>query len=354
MKKLLICLLLLLALPVGLFFWKGGHYALELAPKLAAALDSPTALQHLECTLNGDDTRLTADITWQPHGSGRIYGLADQGVYVHGNVLILDNGRSYSLPRLQADNDMRRAVFGILAYGRIVKDGDEYLLTAQAEGLELKLSITAGKTVTAASGSFRYKNTAIQGSVTSLPTEPRDIPAAVEDAIVLATMEPPPDLEDALKALVPALEQLKDLEADVSLGVACGVLNLEETVQVAVQNGTALITREGMELEIDLPGILETVEPIPAAVAILRAGEFSQEGDIASFRLALPEGTAGDLCTEAVPQLAELGVRFSDAAAELAISEGRLQTITLTANGKVPFLITEIPITFQAVFSVKP
>jgi hypothetical protein len=49
-----------------------------------------------------------------------------------------------------------------------------------------------------------------------------------------------------------------------------------------------------------------------------------------------------------VPQLADLGIRFGESHAALTIEDARLTSVTMTAEGEVPFLITTIPVAFRA------
>ncbi len=351
MKKLLGMLLVLLAIPVGLFFYKGGHHALALAPKLAdwAAQEQG----ELECALTVGEWALEEQVFWQPQGEARLYGLAERGVYVREGVLFLDNGRAYTLPKLQGTDDLRRLAWGILAYGRVTKEGEVYRLQAEADGWAVHAAFVATDRALSIECDLKLPQFTGKLSVSQLPDQEHPVPEAVLDAIVLAQMEPPVSLEEPLNAIFPALKQLSVIRANVRLGVECGLLNLSEAAELTVENGTAVLTREGVEYRLALPQDWQELSPIAAGLAVLKHGEFRQEGERALFRLALPPEEAAALCQELVPPLAELGLTFDTAYAELCVTAGRLDTVTLTAGGQVPFLITQIPITFTGEFQIK-
>ncbi len=351
MKKLLICLAILLALPVGWFYWKGGHHALELVNKGSKTLAAQTAAQSLELTVNG--TELRTGILWQPQGNGRVYALTDLGVYVQGDVLFLDNGRAWALPEIRGNEDLQRLIWALAAYGRITKEGDVYHITAQREDWSLQGQFTADNHITAMEVTARLPQLQCELRLNEQPQQEHALPPAVQEAMVLAIMERPTSIMEPLKALLPALMQFDDLQAEAALQVECGLLNLEETVAVAVVDHTVLLQRDGVEFRLPLPEELEDLSPTAAALGFLRTGEFRREGDLAILRMELPSKAVSELCTGLVPQLTGLGVTFQQAWAELTITDEHLQTIALGTAGTVPFLFTEIPISFRADFYLR-
>ena len=72
---------------------------------------------------------------------------------------------------------------------------------------------------------------------------------------------------EPLEVLLPAFENLLPLEGDLDLGISCGILELSETVRLAVSDGNATITRDGIIIDLTLPG--EVSELSPAAAALL-------------------------------------------------------------------------------------
>ena len=150
------------------------------------------------------------------------------------------------------------------------------------------------------------------------------------------------------KELLPALEQLIPLEGELSLGVECGILELSETVLLRMDESKAELERKGVTVTLDLPVSPAELEPLPAALLLLRNGDFILDGQNASIRITLPPETAGALCAALVPQIEGLDMTFAESQAELTITDGRFRTVTLNAGGEVPFLVTTIPLSFSA------
>jgi hypothetical protein len=53
-----------------------------------------------------------------------------------------------------------------------------------------------------------------------------------------------------------------------------------------------------------------------------------------------------------VPQLSNLGIRFGESHAALTIEDAALRSVTMTAEGEIPFLITTIPVAFRAELTI--
>ena len=368
MKKALIVILALLLLLTGLFFWKGGHHALVLADILDDWLDADDADQSLTVLVqipgfqvDGETGRvepniqqlsLNTDTFWTEYADRPLFGLTAQGVtaYTHGKYLYMDTGKAYALPDMSGlRSSARQLAWGLLLHGRMSKQGDTYELSMDTEELELYLDITADSAVR--SGSIMAvlpDDTAVHVSMTSLPATPHSIPKEVLDAMVRTKMEPPMALTEPLEVLLPALEQLIPLEGELALGVECGILELSETVTLRMDTQKAELERKGVIVTLDLPVSPAELEPLPAALLLLRNGDFILDGKNASIRTTLPPEASGALCAALVPQIEGLGMTFSESQAELTITDGRFRTVKLNAGGEVPFLVTTIPLSFSA------
>lgn len=361
MKKvltLLLALVLILVLAAaGIFFWKGGHHALYLADAAMEWLESDESDQTVRIEVNG--ISLSAQTFWMELDDELVYGLEAEGyaVYLRENVLYMDSGAAYTLPPMVPDMDqVYRLLAGAVLYGRIEKKDGVYHFTMEAEELTLSADLTAGEELQnlSLSGAFLWNGEPVQltASMAQTPEQVHTLPEAVADAMVRAEIEPPLPLTEPLNVLLPALEQLLPLEADVELGVECGILSLSETADLTIENGKAALIREGIILELALPAELSELSPAAGALLFLRSGEFSREGSAAAFRVSLPAEATAELVGQLVPQAAELGITFKSSKAVLHIMDKRLTRVTLTAEGSVPFLFTTIPVSFAATFDI--
>ena len=67
---------------------------------------------------------------------------------------------------------------------------------------------------------------------------------------------------------------------------------------------------------------------------------------------SLPPETTGQLCTALVPEIGNFSMTFGESKAIVSIQDGALSTVTLTAAGEVPFLVTTIPLAFHAELNI--
>lgn len=372
MKKTLIMVAVLLLILGGLFFWKGGHHALFLADRLEDWLDSDAGAATLtldyqppEFEVDPETGRLTplsgqfslsAEGGWCEFDDDTLYSLTMGPVsaYVLDDVVCLDSGRAYTLPDLStlsgSAGDLRT---GLLLYGRVTKDGDTYTVSMDTKELELTVKITADKTITSVTGSALLSDgTQITGSV--VPHEPMSaaIPDAVSDALLRSKTEPPVAVTELLDVVLPAMENLMPLSGELTLGVECGILEVSETADFRLSGNKAELERSGIIVTIDLPRELEGADPTALALLLLRNGEFSQENGVSSFRIVLPSETTNELCASLVPQIRELGMDFSESQALLTFSEGALRTVSMNAEGSVPFLFSPLPVSFRAELNI--
>lgn len=375
MKKLLIVLLALILLFGGLFLWKGGHHAVFLADQLEEWADQDAADLFLTVSVSrptvtvreGADTfapevdqlSLTSNAFWTEYGDDRVYGLTAGGytAYLLDDILYMDTGNAYALPRFDGlEGSLRELAAGLILHGRVTRDGNVYRLDMEREELTLRASVTLDPEVRSISVQlqFPYEGTPLSLQAIAYPkaVSAHPIPAAVTDAIVHAAMEPPMALTEPLELLIPALSDLMPLQADVTLGVECGILTLSETVGLSFDGDSASLTRNGETVPLTLPEGLEKADPAVLALALLRSGSFSRSGDAAEFRVPIPAEQLSAPAFELLPQLEALGIDFQDGVLVLRIQGEKLVRMDLSASGQVPFLLTTIPLRFTAEFHI--
>ena len=371
MKKTLIVILALLFVLGGLFFWKGGHHAIVLSERMEEWLDEDTADQTLSLMISAPGARvdengtvrphiqqyaLNADSFWTEYADRPLFGLTAQGMtaWTDGKNLYMDTGNAYALPELsQARKDLRKLAVGMLLHGRVTKHDDTYSLTMKTEELELYVDITADTRVQAMDlMAILPDDTAVNLSIVPKTAQAHPVPQEVTDAIVHAKMEPPMDIREPLELLLPALEELLPLEGDLTLGVESGILKLEETVKLRLNSEKAELERKGVIVTLDLPVEPATLEPLGAALLLLRNGDFLIDGSDAQIHVTLPPEATDQLCAALVPELENLGFAFGESKAVVSIQSGKLSAVTLSAAGEVPFLATTIPLSFHAELNI--
>lgn len=371
MKKVLIVILALLLILGGLFFWKGGHHAIFLSEVMEEWLDEDTADQSLTLMLMKPDITvddrgqakpvvrqisLNADSFWTEYHDRPLFGLTAEGVtaWTDGKNLYMDTGKAYALPELsQVRKSLRELAVGMLLRGRVTKQNDTYSLTMKAEELELDVDIIADSRVqTVNLTAVLPDETAVQLSLTSKDPVSHPVPQEVADAMVHAKMEPPMDIREPLELLIPALEELLPLEGDLTLGVESGILKLEERVRLRLSSEKAELVRKGVIVSLDLPMDTAALEPLGAALLLLRNGDFLIEGSDAQIHVTLPPEATDQLCAALVPELENLGFAFEESKTVLSIQGGKLSAVTLSAAGEVPFLVTTIPLSFHAELNI--
>ena len=371
MKKVLIVILALLLILGGLFFWKGGHHAIFLSEIMEEWLDEDTADQSLTLMLMKPDITvddrgqakpvvrqmtLNADTFWTEYHDRPLFGLTAQGMtaWTDGKNLYMDTGKAYALPELSRfRKDLRELAVGMLLHGRVTKQNNTYSLTMKTEELELYVDISADNRVQAVNlTAVLPDDSCVQLSITAKDPVSHPVPQEVADAMVHAKMEPPMDIREPLELLIPALEGLLPLEGDLTLGVESGILKLEETVKLRLSSETAELERKGVIVTLELPVEPAALEPLGAALLLLRNGDFLISGSDAEIKVTLPAETTGQLCATLVPELGNLGMTFGESKAVISIHNGAFSEITLSAAGEVPFLVTTIPLSFHAELNI--
>ena len=155
-------------------------------------------------------------------------------------------------------------------------------------------------------------------------------------------------LSEPLEILLPALRNFLPLRGDLTLGVECGILNLSESVVLRMDEEKAELERKGEMIPLPLPVDLSQADPTALALLLLRNGTFSRDEISAEIRLDLPTEATNTLCAALVPQIQNLGIEFGESQALLTFRDNALRSVTMTADGEVPFLITTIPVSFRA------
>ncbi len=345
MRKLFAVLGVLLLLVTGLFFYKGGYHALAVLPKLEGLLSQDSGSYLAEVHVNGDEAVFQSPLQWEGSGEKRIWSLPEYGVYVQEEILVLDNGKAYELEMPELPDNL---LWGLVLHGRMTRGNDgQYAFNAEADGWSLNVRITCPEKVDNADLQLTYPGGTLGLFLAPEDTPPAPVSQTVRDALVLANMEEPMELSEPLKALTPLME-LDSLAADVTLGVECGLLNLTESARLTVENGNCTVTRQGVEFEIALGENGTAFNPLPLGLALLKYGEYTPTESGAIFQIDLPTAETEAICAQLVPQLADLGLTFNTASATLTVGREKLQSLTLTAGGTVPFLFSDIPIGFTA------
>lgn len=367
MKKALILFLALILILGGLFIWKGGHHALVLAKEMEDWLDEDAGDQSLTLQLSiptfvSDEEiepvvrqmSLFADTFWTEHNDRTVYGLTASGysIYLSNNTLYMDNGTAYALPELRTYTaQLREFLTGLLVYGRVTKTDRSYRVEMEHEELTFSAAVALDHGVSSVTVDLGCtldgQPVHVLAVLTPKQTQAHPLPQPVLDAMVRATMERPMSITEPLEVLLPAMETLLPLNADVTLGVECGILTLSETVRLIIDEDAHLI-RNGESTQLSLPGGLTGIDPLPAGLALLRSGTFARNGTVAEFRLSLPAEITAELASQLVPQVQSLGIAFTESEVLVVISEGKLTQATLTAEGEIPFLVTTIPLSFSA------
>ena len=369
MKRVLIVTAVVLAVLIGIFLWKGGHHALVLADVLDEWMDADSADQTLTVQyqrpslsvnsttgkINQDTTQftLTAESFWTEYADDRVFGLTAEGItaYLCERNLYLDTGKAYALPELK--QSLKRLSLGLIFYGRMTQTGDTYHISMKTEELDLSAAVTVDRTVRAVAVKVILPDTTIiDATLTCREPLPHPIPQSVADAMIRARMERPMSLTEPLEVIVPAAEGLLPLSGDLKLGISCGILELSETVQLTVQGDKAALTRRGKALDLEIPMDLSDLSPMAMAALLLRDGEFTRTDDGALFTINLPAEAATGLMEALVSQAADLGIIMGDSFLSIRITGTRLTSVTLTAEGSVPFLFTTIPVDFTAELTV--
>lgn len=347
-----ICWILAAALVAagGFLYTRGFHHGLKIWRMTDQWFSQPE--MDFQIAMEAEELSLSADGFWTGSHETRVYGLDLGGavVYCQGETLALDNGRAYALPRWEIDAaQVRQLLLGALLAGEITVQDDSYHLSVEKAGISATLiangdslsvlSVQApltwdGQTIPL---SIQLQTTQIQNH-----TIPTPVQTALAEPASTALLEP-------LEPLLPAVAHLTESEmltGTLAFSVECGVLSLDEELDLTYQKSDGILNlqRGAIHIPLNLADFNLDLPPAAIPLLLLRDGTFAVTDTEARYNLHLQPETAQALFCALIPEIGELDLTFLDCAAELLIQDKTLDTIILTGSGDVPFLITTIPI----------
>lgn len=346
---------LLLLAAFGFFLCRGGHHAFAVYRAVENWLMAESSDQQIQAEFDG--FQLDAHLYWEDRGGSRIWGLEQDEfrVYLWDDVLYTDSGAAYAVdPLPQVENPMLRFMTAMLIGGHIEKDDDRYLLRMELTDLTLSAEISVAEDGSFQSGTLHYDSDSVnlRASAEKRMTRSHRLPQRVLDAMVRAEMEAPIPIREPLTTLIDALRCWDMKCYDSTLSIECGILNVSQKGQLLLADDEAILEYEGYTLNIRLPDTLADADPTVMALAVLYGAEYTVDGSISRFHMALPAEETAELTEKLIPQAADLGFTFETCEAELIVKDETLSSVTIRASGTVPFLLTTIPITFTAQFLV--
>lgn len=372
MKKVLILILSLLLILSGLFFWKGGHHALILSEILEEWTDADQATQSLTILIMKPDfvvdddngqfkpeirqMSVSMDSFWTEYADRDVFGIETAGMaaYLCDGIVYMDTGRAYALPDLDGLREsVRELAMGLLLHGRVTKTADFYYIDMKTDALELHISVTADQRLRAISLScITPDDIALTASLVPKETVHRTIPQEVLDAMVQSKMEPPVSILEPLEALKPLASKLETLHADAKFAVDCGILEVDGTGVVTMEEGKLLLTNNLGVVELMSLGKFQDLSPAAAALMLLRSAEYLPGDAGPEFRMDVPTEEAYSFAQALIPQFAQLPIELKDCHLVLSIPDESPPQIHLQTEGTVPLVLVEIPLTFTAEFTL--
>lgn len=352
MKKILASLLTILLLLAGLFLWKGGHHALSMASELARWAEEDASDQKFQLTL--DDITIEGSSFWMDRSGDRVYGITvdEFTLWLRNSVVYTDTGKAYSLPSPEADP--QALLWSALLKGRITREDSLRQLTLEQDSVQMTGTMDDFGNITL-DVQWGQESDAhhLSVSLQRRDTQAHTIPQNVLDAMVRADMEPPISILEPLEAVGPALAALTQMEADVTLAVECGIINLSEQLELTAGPDGLVLKRSGVEIQLPLNRTLDASAAPELVLLFLRNGDFMRTDTGAQLSLQIPGDSITGMMEAMIPQISGMGVSYDDATVSLFISGDQLETVSMEAGGSVPFLITEIPIRITVNCQVK-
>lgn len=291
-----------------------------------------------------------------------LFGLTVDGrtVYYWDECLYLDNGRGYDAEELLPQDF--EEFLPLLALTEVTysktdsAETAEYRITeallaripremawAQAlEGISLQLSGNAeGVQEVVLSGPFGTLRGVMQEQT---PPKP--------DTAVL--MEMKAGREIPIRQVLPlvrgclALGQYDTVGTWVDLELSCGLLPIRDRAELYHWDGKLILVRGGRGFLLNLPLEEAGAALFPAlGYLMLRDGEYIPLDNGLEVQLTVPADSVKELFDQVLPEAAGLGLEFEEAEILLACENDRLTRSSLRCEGKLPFLITRIPIGFS-------
>ena len=305
-----------------------------------------------QVSLEAGELYAEAEGWWTDAADDRVYCLEFQDipVYIQEETLVLDNGRSYSLPDLPITDEMiRELALGLLLEGEI---------TAQNHAWHVSLP-RQGFSITAAAADDRLTRLELRMTAAfsdlNVPLTLVLIPQQAQSHTVPAEILPALDRDDAVSILEPleplrpaiaALGERETIAGNLSIALDCGVLTVDDTLQAQYtpSDGTLLLSRGGIQVPVELPELRGSLSGAALPMLLLRNGTFSETADGWQCVVDVEPDVTKALCCALIPELAELDFEFARMEARILIRDGVFRSVTLGGNGEIPFLMTSIPI----------
>ena len=291
-----------------------------------------------------------------------LFGLTFDGrtVYYWEESLYLDNGRGYDAEELLTEDWKEYLPFLMLT--QITYSETESTETAEfriteellsripremawaeaLEGLTLRLTgETGGVQEVVLSGKFGTLRGVMQEQA---PPKP--------DTAVL--MEMKAGRETPIRQVLPlvrsciVLGQYETVGTWADLELSCGLLPIRDRADLYYTDGKLILVRGGKGFRLNLPVEEAGGALFPAlGYLMLRDGEYIPTENGLEFRLTIPADSVKELFDQVLPEAAGLGLEFEEAQITLTCENDRLTNSSLRCEGKLPFLITRIPIGFS-------
>lgn len=172
----------------------------------------------------------------------------------------------------------------------------------------------------------------------AIPTPVRQQAATVNPQELFSLTE---DLYRLALALAPLAEQMQ-LDGTLELAVNCGLLQLDTRVNLADLNSASLPEADS-----------EMLKALPEML-----GWMCMEGQLRCtvedngylYELVLDQGNMQDLVSMILPEVAGYADFLTEGKVQIRLENGRLESMGVSVAGKIPALITQIPVTIQAAF----
>lgn len=304
-------------------------------------------------SIQSGDLTISADGWWTDDPDGRIYALTAEQLplFIQGQTLALDNGRCYALPALPDwEAAAPELLLALLTSGQITTQNETTRLHLPEQNLAVTVTADQGQMSSLeleAAVTRDGTSVPLALRIQTLPTQSHSLSAQIRQA--LAAEDPTPLLEP-LEPLLPAIQALSERETvsgDLNVTVDCGVLTIDETLEMefASANGTVHLRRGGLHVPLELPELEMLLSPAALPLVLLRNGTFTRTGDVCQWRIDVEPALTESLFTALIPELAQWDLDFARMEAQLLVADGSFQTVTISGSGEIPFLVTTIPIT---------
>ena len=384
-KLLMIMAAVVLVLAVGIDLVAGRllptvNHGLRIAQLLQPILESQNQGMHMKISAQIDRKTIQLDSqVYRTTDEGTQYLVLEQqgnAVFISNNVLFLENGKAFALGasvavRLDGYDQLLTqigALYGLLDITAVQTDTQTtYTIAVTGEQLDALLdaisqelpkgSVQKGTLVlteendqlasikVSAIGSVSGAQVALDVTLSDFRTEQYPIPAAVKQQAATVVPEELFSLTEDLYRLVVALAPLADQVPDgtVELAVNCGPLQLETQKRLSDLNNSSM-TQVDPEMLRAMPAML---------------GWMCMEGDLRCaenadgylYELVLDRAAMQDLVRRMIPEVASYVDFLTEGKVQIQLQSGALDSMEVSVTGKIPALITQIPVSIRIGFS---